>query len=132
MVHKAAATVLSALFMFSASGCGDQTPPSPSSRVSVALDVESQGCDAAHPIAVHLTNVSKEQIDGVEFVIRGQEVGHSTFLANSGPLKTDKIMAPGEVYSICAETPMVIRPAPANLKWNYTVEVENVWGGQKG
>ncbi len=124
------AIALTTSMIIGLSGCGEAEPPAPETQASVALDVGAQGCDTAHPIAAHVTNISKEQIDGVEFVIRGQEVGHSTFLANSGSIKTDKILAPGEIYSICVETPMVIRPAPEDVKWNYTVEVQNVWGGQ--
>lgn len=121
---------LSGVIILCLAGCGEKEPPKPESRASVSIDVGAEGCDAAHPIAAHITNISKEQIDGVEFVIRGQQVGHSDYLANSGPIRTDKILAPGEVHSICVETPMVIRPAPTDVQWNYTVEVSNVWGGE--
>lgn len=123
--------VLSAVLFVGVSSCGETTPPLPSSRATVALEIGTDRCDAEYPIVADITNISQDQIDGVEFVIRGQNVGHSTFLANSGLIRTDKIMAPGEVYSICVETPMVIRPAPEDVKWNYTVEVRNVWGGQE-
>ena len=102
------AACLSMFATFGVGGCGEPTPPSPSSQASVRLEPGSEGCDAANPIAAHITNTSKARIDGVEFTIMGQEVGRSTILANSGPLKSDKIMEPGERHSICVETPMMI------------------------
>lgn len=132
MLKRLAKTgVLSLCVAFVASSCGETKPPSPASQASVAIESASDGCDAAHPMAAHVTNISKEKIDGVEFVILGQDVGHSDFLANSGPIRTDKIMEPGEVYSICVENPTVVRPTPTNVKWNYTVEVQNVWREQE-
>ena len=118
-------TFVTALAFSTISGCSD---PAPALKAAITLEVNSSGCDSDHPIALHITNTSSGQLDGVWFIIRGQEAGHSTILAHSGRLVADKIMAPGEVYSRCTTKPEMIRPAAPDVKLAYTVEVENAYG----
>lgn len=118
-------TFVTALAFLTISGCSD---PTPTSKAAIRLEVDSSGCDADHPIAVHITNISSGQLDGVWYIIRGQEAGHSTILAHSGRLVADKIMAPGEVYSQCTTKPEIIQPVAPDVKLAYTVEVENAYG----
>lgn len=113
--------------MFTLGGC--EGPP-PESLVAIDVEPFAEGCDNDYPVAVHITNNTGKKIGGVTFTILGRNKGYSTVLANSGPLTSDKIMDDGEVHSLCTVLPMRLpsRPAPADVEWEYSVDVDNVFG----
>ena len=127
LAKSSALRCASILVLLGLGGCFKEEPVTPESRASVQIEANSTGCNAEHPIAVHVTNISNTRIDGVELTILGRQDGHSSVVANSGPVTSDKILQPGETDSYCIKEPMVLDPIDAGAKIIYSPVLKRVW-----
>ena len=74
------------------------------SQVAATITRDDPGCDANSPIGVTLTNNSRRTITRTELILAVFRVGHSSTL-ESQTTDTDKIIQPGEQFSLCLAKP---------------------------
>ncbi len=91
--------------------------------ISIIVDTVSASCRRPeYPFRITFMNGSRRTVDAVTFELSAFRSGHSTELAEANSFTSDRILEPGDTYSLCYQMPKAkANNNPADLLWNATV-----------
>lgn len=98
-------------------------------QVVITVRHDGEGCPAKRPLRVHIRNASEATLEKAHYSIHARVPGYSSVVTpyTYKQYASEKILQPGEEFSVCEETPRLTRTAaesypPESLEWSATAD----------
>jgi hypothetical protein len=97
-------------------------------QVLVTVVYDEEKCSKDYPLAVSIHNKSNKTVTRVEWDFNAYRSGFSTNLAGYQKYSSDRILRPGESWSVCYRLPQELLKKGLDFsKLQYTIEFKSVY-----